>query len=81
MRQEVLVLYKTIEFELNFFLNKIILKVNVGWLIRRKAPVQTPYMKIFLRQLPLSRYLAKTLRVNRIAMKKPLNKFVVRSLL
>ena len=37
------------------------------------------YKKIFLRRLPLSRFLAKTLRVNKIAMKKFLKKSVVRS--
>ena len=35
--------------------------------------------KIFLRRLPLCRFLAKTLRVNKAAMKKYLKKSVVRS--
>ena len=50
--------------------------VQVYWLIRREGSVQTPgqtpkrkYDKIFLRRLPFSRFLAKTLRVNKIAMK------------
>ena len=48
----------------------------VYWIIRRQARFQTPrqtskrkYQKIFLRRLPLSRFVIKTLRVNEIAMK------------
>ena len=46
---------------------------------RRETSVQPQYgqlkenMKTFLRRLPLSRFLAKTLRVNRIAMQNLLN--------
>ena len=46
------------------------------WLIRRKARVRIPgqaskrnMKKTFLRRLPLSRFLAKILRVDKIAMK------------
>ena len=34
-----------------------------------RSDIKTKYKKIFLRRLPLSRFLAKTLRVNKIAMK------------
>ena len=54
----------------------ILLEVDECWYIRHKAIVQIPghaskrkYEKIFLRRLPLSRFVAKTLRVNKIARK------------
>ena len=58
----------------------------VCWLIRRKARVRISsdikknMKKIFLRRLPLSGFLAKPLRVNKIAKKKTffLKKSVVR---
>ena len=46
------------------------------WLISRKAKIRTPGQtskqkkkKVFLRRLPLSRFLPKILRVNKITMK------------
>ena len=66
----------------NFFIEKKKKKLRVCWLIRRRTGVRISgqaskrNMKIIF---PLIRFLAKTLTVNKPALKKFLKKSVVRS--